>query len=274
MTKADAMPKGPMREPAANRLPAEKVNLLGVGVDALRLDELLAYMAGVIAARRRAVISYANIHALNIAYRLPWFRAFLNDSDIVFCDGFGVKWGARLLGAQLPERFTHTDWLTRLADLASRDGFSIFLLGARPGVATEVARRWRQSYPHLRIAGTHHGYFDKTPGCSENQAVVDAINAVKPNLLIVGFGMPIQERWLLENWERLDVHVALTAGAVFDYLAGAVPRAPAWMTDHGLEWLGRLVIEPRRLWRRYLVGNPLFLWRVLQQRRGRLWLAD
>jgi N-acetylglucosaminyldiphosphoundecaprenol N-acetyl-beta-D-mannosaminyltransferase len=274
MSKVDALSEALVRQPAPYSLPTETVDLLGVRIHALRLDELLAYMGGVIAARRRAVISYANIHALNVAYRLPWFRAFLNDSDIVFCDGFGVKWGARLLGAHLPERFTHTDWLARLADLASRDGFSIFLLGARPGVAAEVARRWQQLYPALRIAGSHHGYFDKAPGSAENQAVVDAINAARPNLLIVGFGMPTQERWLLENWDRLDANVALTAGAVFDYLAGAVPRAPAWMTDHGLEWLGRLVIEPRRLWRRYLVGNPLFLWRVLQQRRGRLRLAE
>ena len=125
-------------------------------------------------------------------------------------------------------------------------------------------------YPGLRIAGTYHGYFDKTPGSPENEAVLQRINAARPNILILGFGMPLQERWLLENWERVDANLALTGGAVFDYLSGELRRPPRWMTEHGLEWLGRMLIEPRRLWRRYVVGNPLFLWRVLLQRFGLL----
>lgn len=248
----------------------DSVELLGVRIHTLRRDELLEQIATVIAARQRALISYANVHALNLAYSLPWFRALLNQSDLVFCDGFGVKWGARLVGARLPERFTPPDWIARLVEIACRDDFSVFMVGARAGVAERVATEFKRRFPDLRIAGTHHGYFDKTPNSAENQAVIQAINAAKPNLLIVGFGMPIQERWLLDNWARLDVNVALTAGAAFDYLAGEVRRAPRWMTDHGLEGLGRLVIEPRRLWRRYLVGNPLFLYRVLRQRLGLL----
>jgi len=122
----------------------------------------------------------------------------------------------------------------------------------------------------LRIVGTYHGYFDKTPGSPGNEAVIQAINAVKPNILIVGFGMPLQERWLMENWDRVEASVALTGGAVFDYVSGDLRRPPCWMTSHGLEWLGRLLIEPRRLWQRYLIGNPLFLWRVLKQRLGLL----
>ncbi len=95
-------------------------------------------------------------------------------------------------------------------------------------------------------------------------------NAVKPNIIIVGFGMQPQERWLMENWDRIEINVALTGGAVFDYVSGELRRAPRWMTDHSLEWLAWLIIEPRRLWKRYLIGNPLFLWRVLKQRLGLL----
>ena len=248
------------------------IDLLGVRIDTLRLEEMLACMAGVVAARQRAIVAYANVHTLNLAYSQPRFRAFLNRCDLVFCDGFGVKWGAWLVGARIPERFTHPDWLARLAELACRDGFSLFLIGARPGVTERVAAQFQQRFPGLRIAGTCHGYFDKSPGSAENAAVIEAINAAKPDVLIVGFGMPVQEHWLEENWAAIDARVALTAGAAFDYLAGEVRRAPPWMTDHGLEWLGRLLIEPRRLWRRYLIGNPIFLWRVLLQRRGRLGL--
>jgi N-acetylglucosaminyldiphosphoundecaprenol N-acetyl-beta-D-mannosaminyltransferase len=133
-------------------------------------------------------------------------------------------------------------------------------------VADKAAANLKARYPDLRIVGTHHGYFDKTQGCAENEAVIEQINTVKPNILIVGFGMPLQERWLMENWDRIDANVALTGGAVFDYVSGELRRAPRWMTENGLEWLGRLIIEPRRLWKRYLIGNPIFLWRVLKQR--------
>jgi N-acetylglucosaminyldiphosphoundecaprenol N-acetyl-beta-D-mannosaminyltransferase len=246
------------------------VSLLGVEVDALRLDQVLAAIEETVGARRRAIVAYANVHAINLAQELPWFRTFLNRCDIVFCDGFGVKWGARLLGARIPERFTPPDWLGRLAETASRRGWGVFLLGARPGVAERAAARLRERFPALRIVGAHHGYFDKAPDSQENAAVIGAIAAARPDLLIVGFGMPAQERWLLENWDRLDTSVALTVGAALDFVAGEVRRAARWMTDHGLEWLGRLLIEPRRLWRRYLVGNPLFLYRVLRQRGDRL----
>jgi N-acetylglucosaminyldiphosphoundecaprenol N-acetyl-beta-D-mannosaminyltransferase len=248
----------------------ESVELLGVRIHALALDQLLDIVAQAILARRKALIANVNVHGLNLAYQLPWFRAFLNHADLVYCDGFGVKWGARLLGATIPQRYTPPDWIALLGKLCVEQGFSLFFLGARPGVADKAAARLNELIPSLRIVGTAHGYFDKTYGSAENEAVVEAINAAKPDILVLGFGMPIQERWLLENWERVDATIALPAGAMFDFISGEVFRGPRWMTDHGLEWLSRLVVEPRRLWRRYLIGNPLFLGRVLKQRLGLL----
>ncbi len=125
-------------------------------------------------------------------------------------------------------------------------------------------------FPNLQIAGTQHGYFNKGTHSAENEEVLTIINAAAPNILIVGFGMPLQERWCKENWERLNANILLTGGAVFDYASGELRRGPAWMTENGLEWLARLIIEPRRLWRRYILGNPHFLWRVLLQRFGLL----
>jgi N-acetylglucosaminyldiphosphoundecaprenol N-acetyl-beta-D-mannosaminyltransferase len=223
-----------------------------------------------IQARGKARVVYVNISAVNLAQDLAWFRDFINRSDIAYCDGFGVKWGARLLGLQTPYRFTPPDWIALLAEECARQHFSLYLLGAQPSVAEKVAVTLKKQFTDLTIAGTHHGYFDKTPGAGENKAVLEAINAAKPDILLVGFGMPIQERWLMENWDRLEVNVALPVGALFDYLAGEIPRAPHWMTDHGLEWLGRLIVEPRRLWRRYLIGNTRFLWLVLKERCKRL----
>jgi N-acetylglucosaminyldiphosphoundecaprenol N-acetyl-beta-D-mannosaminyltransferase len=242
------------------------INLLGVRIDPVTLPQLLAHIEQRIAQRQQTMITYANVYAINLAYEQPWFRDVLNQSTLTFCDGFGVKWGARLLGQHIPQRFTPPDWLDQLAALGSQRGYRFFLLGARPGVAWRAAQQLRAAHPDLRIAGVHHGYFDKTPGSAENDAVVRYINAVQPDILILGFGMPLQEHWLHENWPHLNTRVALTGGALFDYISGEVRRGPRWMTDNGFEWLARLVIEPRRLWQRYLVGNPLFLWRVLRQR--------
>lgn len=242
------------------------VNLLGVTIDPLSLQDLLGRIEQALRANQRLLIANVNTHALNLAAEHPDFRTFLNRADIVFCDGIGVRLGAWLTGQRLPHRYTPPDWIDELCRRCRDGGHSLFLLGAKPGVAEKAAGILAARWPGLTIAGAQHGFFDKTPGAFDNERVVAQINEARPQMLLVGFGMPLQEEWLDANWPRLDVNVALTVGALFDYVAGEVPRSPRWMTDHGLEWLGRLLIEPRRLWRRYLVGNPLFLWRALGQR--------
>lgn len=249
-----------------NVLPS--IYLLGIRIHVLSIDDLFAYISCVISSQSRALIANVNVHAMNLSCDLPRFRAFLNSADIVFCDGAGVILGARILGHPSSQRITYADWIWQLAKFAEPRDFTFFFLGARPGVADKAAARLRERFPNLRIVGTHHGYFDKTPGSPENEAVIRKINAGKPNILIMGFGMPLQEHWLMENWDRIEANVALAGGAVLDYASGELRRAPRWMTDHGLEWLGRLLIEPRRLWRRYLIGNPLFLWRIFRQKMG------
>lgn len=262
---------GKVEQPdVAVQVEPNSIHLLGVRINTVSLDQLLAVIELVIARQERSIISNVNVYAMNLAYEQPWFRRFLNESTLVFCDGFGVKWGARMLGYHLPDRFTPPDWIARLADMAVQHEYSMFFLGARPGVAARAARCLQEQCAGLRIAGTHHGYFDKRPGSAENEQVIRSINAVRPTILVLGFGMPLQEQWLVDNWDRVDANIALPAGALFDYLSGEVTRGPRWMTDYGLEWLSRLVIEPQRLWKRYLIGNPLFLWRVLKQWLGLL----
>jgi N-acetylglucosaminyldiphosphoundecaprenol N-acetyl-beta-D-mannosaminyltransferase len=177
-----------------------------------------------------------------------------------------VKWGARLVGGDLPYRYTPPDWFPRLVEVCAAHEHTLYFLGAHPGVAERAADQLRAALPGLQVVGTQHGYFDRSAGSAENAVVVRAINAVRPDLLVIGLGQPAQERWLTENWTDLNARVALPVGAMFDYLTGEVRRAPRWMTDHGLEWLGRLLVEPGRLVQRYLVGIPLFLWRLLKQR--------
>lgn len=242
------------------------VNVLGVAIDALTVDELHQAMRQAVQRRWRVTVLHVNAHGLNLACAHPWLQTYLNEVELVICDGKGVQFAAGWLGGHLPARITYADWMWRLAPFAETEGMSLYFLGGRPGVAQGAADRLRERCPNLRIAGCHHGYFDKTRLGTENQRVLAEVNRADPDILIVGFGMPLQERWLMVNRPALQARVVLAGGAVFDYLSGTLARGPDWMTQNGLEWLARLWIEPRRLWRRYLLGNPQFLCRVLRQK--------
>ncbi len=247
----------------------ERVDVLGVGVDPLTVEELHAEISRFVRGRGHALVLNANVHCLNLAYDNAWLRDLLGRAEVVFCDGAGVMLAARMLGRRIPERITYADWMWRLAAFAAAEGFSLYFLGARPGVAARAAGRLKERHPALEIAGVQDGYFDQAPGSAENEAVLREINAAAPDILVVGFGMPLQERWLLHNWDRVDARVALTGGAVFDYVSGGLRRGPKILTENGFEWLARLLVEPGRLWRRYVLGNPRFMVRVLRQRLSR-----
>jgi N-acetylglucosaminyldiphosphoundecaprenol N-acetyl-beta-D-mannosaminyltransferase len=239
--------------------------VLGVGVDPITVAELHTEIARLARDGKLGLVFNVNAHCLNLSYEDRVLRNSLNGADVVFCDGAGVILAARMLGGRIPARITYAAWIWHLADFAAAEGFSVYFLGARPGVAQEAARRLRERYPGLRIVGVRHGYFDHSAGSAENEAVLEEINAAAPDILLVGLGMPLQEIWLTENRHRLDAGVALTCGAAFDYASRRVRRGPRFLTESGFEWLARLLREPRRLWRRYLLGNPLFLLRVLRQ---------
>jgi N-acetylglucosaminyldiphosphoundecaprenol N-acetyl-beta-D-mannosaminyltransferase len=244
----------------------DAIEILNVKIDRCSVKQLHTYIGNVIVNNNKAIVANVNVHAMNLSYEKPWFRAFLNQSQVVFCDGFGVILGARLLGHHLPRRITYADWIWDLSSPAEAHGWTIFFLGAKPGVANTAANQLLSHYPDLKICGIHHGYFNMDPSSDENKSLIEKINSCRPNILLLGLGMPRQERWLHENWDAIDANIALTGGAVFDYASGKLTRGPKWLTDHGLEWLARLLIEPRRLWRRYLIGNPRFIWRVLKER--------
>jgi N-acetylglucosaminyldiphosphoundecaprenol N-acetyl-beta-D-mannosaminyltransferase len=249
----------------------ERVNILSVGVDRISGEMLHEEMLRIVYGGERAMFLYVNAHCLNLSYHRPWLRDLLNNAHIVNCDGMGVVLAARILGRPTLEQVSYSNEIFRLLELAVLHNLSIFFLGSRPGVADKAAARLREKYPGLNIVGVHHGYFDHTPGSLENEAVLQEINAASPNILMVCFGMPLQELWLKNNWERLSVNVAIPLGGMFDYFSGdfwqgEIGRGPPILRNNGFEWLARLIIAPRRLWRRYLIGNPLFLIRVLRQR--------
>jgi N-acetylglucosaminyldiphosphoundecaprenol N-acetyl-beta-D-mannosaminyltransferase len=239
-----------------------------VPIDLARPAELLARItrwAGEPEREGPRRVMYANAHVLNQAQAHPPLRAALDGADVVYCDGYGVRLAARALEAEVPHRMTGADWVWGLAALCEAEGRSLFLLGSEPGVAAEAGARLRRWYPRLDIAGTHHGFFE--PGSPHDDRVVEELNARRPDIVLVGMGTPKQELWVHHNADRLDVDVLWTVGALFDYVSGRTPRAPGWLADNGLEWIFRLAIEPQRMWRRYLLGNPVFVHRVLRQAR-------
>lgn len=243
--------------------------MLGVGVDPITVKELHTEIRRLVRQEEHALVLNANAHCLNLCYRDPSLRDLLNNAAIVFCDGVGVMLAARILGRRIPERITYADWMWQLAAFAESEGLSFYFLGGRPGFAALATKRLKERFPALKVVGVRHGYFDRADGSPENEAVIEEINAASPDILLVGFGMPLQEYWLRENWDRVNARVALTGGAVFGYVSGKLIRRPRFLTDNGFEWLARLFVEPGRLWRRYLIGNPLFLIRVLGQRLSR-----
>jgi N-acetylglucosaminyldiphosphoundecaprenol N-acetyl-beta-D-mannosaminyltransferase len=244
------------------------IHMLGVRIHSLTSVQLLDIIKGCITNQRKVIIAHVNVHGMNFACKLKWFREFLNTAEIVFCDGFGIILGARILGHRIQERITYADWSWELDEFCEKNQLSLFLLGGQPGVAELAAEKLQNLHPKLVISGTQHGYFNKTTGSAENEHVIQTINSSRPNILLVGFGMPLQEQWLVENWDDINANVALTVGGAFGYVSGDIRRGPEWLTKHGFEWLARLWIEPKRLWKRYLVGNPVFLWRILMQRLG------
>jgi N-acetylglucosaminyldiphosphoundecaprenol N-acetyl-beta-D-mannosaminyltransferase len=243
---------------------AAVVEVLGVPVTRLTLFALIERVLVLSRAGELATVLYANVHVLNTAYTDPDLRRIMNAADVVYCDGAGVVLGARLLGHRLPERMTGADWIHTLCARCAAEGLSLYLLGSQPSVAERAAQELITLHPGLRIVGTHHGHFHDTPDATE--ATIAAVNATQPDILLVGMGTPLQEKWIAAHRAELDVPVVWAVGALFDFVAGVQPRGPRWMLDHGLEWLYRLLSNPRRLWHRYLIGNPLFMLRVLKQR--------
>jgi N-acetylglucosaminyldiphosphoundecaprenol N-acetyl-beta-D-mannosaminyltransferase len=243
-----------------------RLDILGVRFAPMTKAEIHDHIVDCVRQRKRSLVLSLNAQALNLASSHPWLRAYFNQADAMIVDGYGVVLAAWVLGKPLPQRFTYAEWIWELTALCEQQAMSLYFLGARAGVALEAARRLSSRHPALKVVGTRDGYFDRRHHSAENRAVVQEINRADPDLLILGLGMPLQEQWLLENWTDLNARVALTGGGVFNYVSGRLPRPPAFLADHGFEWLGRLILEPRRLWRRYLIGNPLFLWRVFKQR--------
>lgn len=239
----------------------QRIEILGVGVDPVDKDALFSTVAEYIEQKQTRTIAYVNIHVLNSAVHDLALQHFLKQADLCYCDGSGVRLGARLLGKTLPERMTGADWIHDLAALAA-GRWRIFWLGGAPGITAKAAQTLQTAHPNLHI-DTDHGYYPKDG--PENDALIARINAAHPDIVLVGMGTPLQEAWVMAHRHRLQAPVVWVLGATADFISGSVSRGPRVLYQNQ-EWLARLITEPRRLWRRYLIGNTVFLLRVARQR--------
>jgi N-acetylglucosaminyldiphosphoundecaprenol N-acetyl-beta-D-mannosaminyltransferase len=241
------------------------VDMFGVPIARIDMRGVLERVDQFVEGRRPHMIVTSDTPILVRAHDDQRFQEVVRSADIVTADGRGVVWMARVLGLPIRERVSGADLVERICERAAERGYSVYLIGAQPGVADEAARVLQSRYPGLRIAGTYHGYFSK----DEEPAVVAAIAAAQPDVLLVAFGAPKQELWIREHLDQIQAPVAIGVGGTFDVLAGRVKRAPQWVQRAGLEWLYRALREPKRLPR--LIALPRLVWMTLKdalRRRG------
>ncbi len=233
----------------------------GIRVDDITWDELIDRVGRAIRENRKITIAYLNVHVWNMAGKYPSVKEFLEKADVVYCDGKGIQFGAAILGMKIRERFTGAFFIDDLVEIMAERGWSGFVVGGKEGVAERACDILVERFPHFGCKGTHHGYIK-----GMEDRVVKMVNEVSPHILFVGMGTPQQEEFVLKYRDSINVPVVWCVGALFDYVAGVQKKAPRWVSKSGFEWLFRLMSDPGRLWKRYLIGNTRFMFDVLKRR--------
>lgn len=249
--------------------PCARTDVIGVGVDAIGMDDALAVVEGWIDRGEREYLCFATVHSVMESVRDPGLRTVMNSSGLTTADGMPLAWLGRAAGHAGAGRVCGPDFMLRLCERSAASGYRHFLYGGAPGVGDSLAERLQRRFPGLQVVGTISPPF-RPLSTDEDARVVDAINAARPDVVWVALGAPKQERWVAEHRPALEAPVLAGVGAAFDFHSGGSKKAPLWMQRAGLEWLFRLSQEPGRLWYRYLVYNPAFLALVVGQHLSRL----
>lgn len=238
------------------------VELFGVAINAMSMPQAVAQIIGYCGRAQHAstkIVSFVNPDCLNKASTDREYHYLLNRTDIVLPDGSGLRIAAKLLGLPMYDNVNGTDLFPLLCDEAARSGQRLFLYGGRPGIARRAADAMQARFPALKIVGCLDGFEH------QDDVVIREINASGADIVLVGLGAPRQEKWLNQHRRELIASVGIGVGGLFDYYSGNIKRAPLWLREIGLEWTWRILQEPGAKWRRYVLGNPLFLLRVLRE---------
>ncbi len=233
-------------------------SFMGLRLDPVEEDGIFCFIRDAVRERRRVTITHLNVNSVNLAWDDPDFRSINRASDLVYCDGIGVRLAGRLAGIRVGRRVTATDWIYDYVRVFRSE--RLFYVGHHKDVLEPGLGVLRGLEPGLMASG-HHGLFEKQG--PENEAVLDAIRAFAPSVVMVGMGMPLQERWIRDNRARIDAPVVIAVGALLEWVSGRWKRSPDWVNRAGGEWLVRLGRQPQHTWRRYVIGNPLFIARFV-----------
>ncbi len=248
----------------------ERVNICGVWIDNCSMSEAVERVESFVSGREHAYVVTPNVDHI---VRLQWdqdFRRIYEKASLVVADGTPVLWAARYLGTPLKEKVSGSDLVPEICAMAAQKQCTLFFLGGREGAATRTKAILEKKHPRIRIVGAYSppmGFEKKEAEC---QKILEMLKQASPNILFVGLGAPKQEKWLYQNIDRLPPLVGIGIGVTFEFMSKMVWRAPVWMQRVGLEWFWRLINEPRRLWKRYLLDDPKFFWYVWKQKRNKI----
>jgi N-acetylglucosaminyldiphosphoundecaprenol N-acetyl-beta-D-mannosaminyltransferase len=237
------------------------LKIFGLRIDNVTLNYAVTKILSTSSQSYAKTAGFVNANSINLACNNKALKSAINDLDFAFADGSGVRLAAQVQGDRLVANVNGTDMLPVLCKQAVKNNQSLFLLGSASDVARLTAENLKQEFPGLLISGTHHGYFDK----NNNQEIINKINHAKTDILLVALGSPTQECWLQENKMMLKVNTAIAVGGLFDFYSGRISRAPVWMRELGMEWVWRLMKEPKNKFHRYVIGNPIFIFRCFFQ---------
>lgn len=246
----------------STRVDSSKLRVLGVNIENTTMREALDQIESLASGNQASQVCFVNADCANWATQHAEYRSILNSAELTLADGIGIKLAGRILRTHLAENVNGTDLFPRLCDRLQTSGHRIFLLGACPGVAEDVRGWIERNYPLAQVAGVQHGYFS----AEQTEQVLDRIRASQSDILLVAMGAPRQDLWIREHLARTGCKVGIGVGGLFDYYSGRIPRAPRWIRELCLEWFFRFLQEPKRLWKRYWLGNGVFLVRVMMQR--------
>jgi exopolysaccharide biosynthesis WecB/TagA/CpsF family protein len=252
----------PILSSAGTSSSSTSLTILDVPIARLGRAEALDAIGRLLDDPRPSLVAFVNAHSLNLAVDNDRYRRTLQHAALVLCDGAGLALAARFQGSSFTANLNGTDLTPSVVLLAADRDLSVFLYGGQPGVAEQAAATLRRSAPDLRVAGCRDGYGEPDSAAAE-------ISASGADLVLVALGNPRQELWLADHLESIGARVGIGVGAYFDFASNRIQRAPQWMRRLRLEWTYRLLREPRRMFRRYVIGNPVFLARAMRDARSR-----
>lgn len=242
-----------------------RVDILGVGVSAIDMAEAVDSIGTWIGDRQRTYVCVTGVHGVMESQRDPHLASIHNRSGMTTPDGMPMVWCGRFAGARNMTRVYGPDLMLEVCRVGAERRWRMFFYGAAPGIPEELAVRLQHEYPGLEVVGAFSPPFRELDDVEATE-IAEMIDAASPDIVWIGLSTPKQERWMDRFRPLLSAPVLIGVGAAFDIHAGKLPQAPLWMQRSGLEWLFRLMKEPRRLWRRYLTNNPRFVWGVLRRR--------